>query len=135
MSADQSWRLRAMCDGLEPAEIERIYFPHHNADATEAKRICFDCPVVAECLADAPEFGVWGGLTERERAALRVSPNVGSRRSKPPTVTDRCGTYAGVQVHRRRKEQFCTACKAARNEYELPRKQARREAKRAEGAA
>lgn len=40
----------------------------------EAKQMCVGCPVVAECLADAldnqMEFGVWGGLTERERRAL-----------------------------------------------------------------
>ena len=42
--------------------------------AKEATAICRECPVVAECLADAldnqMEFGVWGGLTERQRRAL-----------------------------------------------------------------
>ncbi len=37
--------------------------------------MCQGCPVRLECLADAldsrTEFGVWGGLTERERRALR----------------------------------------------------------------
>ena len=39
-----------------------------------AKVVCQRCPVIAECLADAldnrVEFGVWGGMTERERRAL-----------------------------------------------------------------
>jgi WhiB family transcriptional regulator, redox-sensing transcriptional regulator len=39
-----------------------------------AKVVCQKCPVIAECLADAldnrTEFGVWGGMTERERRAL-----------------------------------------------------------------
>lgn len=39
-----------------------------------AKSVCRACPVAAECLADALdhkiEFGVWGGMTERERRAL-----------------------------------------------------------------
>jgi WhiB family redox-sensing transcriptional regulator len=39
-----------------------------------AKIVCQGCPVIAECLADAldnrTEFGVWGGMTERERRAL-----------------------------------------------------------------
>ncbi len=48
-----------------------------------AKIVCQTCPVVAECLADAldnrTEFGVWGGLTERERRALlRRRPDITS---------------------------------------------------------
>jgi WhiB family transcriptional regulator, redox-sensing transcriptional regulator len=48
-----------------------------------AKIVCQKCPVIAECLADAldnrTEFGVWGGMTERERRAmLRRHPNVTS---------------------------------------------------------
>jgi WhiB family redox-sensing transcriptional regulator len=50
-----------------------------------AKRICRGCPVRNECLADALdnriEFGVWGGMTERERRALlRRHPQVTSWR-------------------------------------------------------
>ena len=49
----------------------------------DAKQICFRCPVIAECLADAldnrTESGVWGGMTERERRAmLRRHPGVTS---------------------------------------------------------
>lgn len=52
----------------------------------QAKQICTRCPVIAECLADAldnrTEFGVWGGMTERERRAmLRRHPNVTSFRA------------------------------------------------------
>ena len=40
----------------------------------EVRELCFACPVRMECLADAlnsqTTFGVWGGLTERERRAL-----------------------------------------------------------------
>lgn len=40
----------------------------------EAKRVCMGCQVRTECLAEALdnriEFGVWGGMTERERRAL-----------------------------------------------------------------
>jgi len=39
-----------------------------------AKNVCTGCPVIAECLADSldnkTEFGVWGGMTERQRRAL-----------------------------------------------------------------
>jgi WhiB family redox-sensing transcriptional regulator len=55
------------------------------AEQNVAKRICRSCPVRMECLADALdnriEFGVWGGMTERERRALlRRHPNVTSWR-------------------------------------------------------
>ena len=48
-----------------------------------AKVVCERCPVIAECLADALDnrtpFGVWGGMTERERRALlRTCPDVPS---------------------------------------------------------
>ena len=48
-----------------------------------AKVVCQRCPVIAECLADAldnrTEFGVWGGMTERERRALlKRRPNLTS---------------------------------------------------------
>ncbi len=53
------------------------------AEQNIAKRICRSCPVRMECLADAldnrVEFGVWGGMTERERRALlRRRPDVQS---------------------------------------------------------
>ena len=51
-----------------------------------AKQVCMGCPVIAECLADAldnhTEFGVWGGMTERERRALlKGRPEVPSWRA------------------------------------------------------
>ncbi len=53
------------------------------AQQQTAKAVCQRCSVIAECLADAldnkVEFGVWGGMTERERRALlRRRPNVSS---------------------------------------------------------
>lgn len=76
----EDWTLRAKCRGMEDA-----LFP----DASEQKRarvLCGGCPVKAECLAEAldsrTEWGVWGGMTERERrAVLRQHPDVTSWRS------------------------------------------------------
>src|SRR5690606_25973136 len=55
------------------------------AAQNRAKAVCTGCPVRTECLADAldarVEFGVWGGMTERERRALlRRRPTVTSWR-------------------------------------------------------
>ncbi len=59
----------------------------------EARSVCTLCPVRLECLADAldsrMDFGVWGGMTERERRALlRRRPEVRSWRSELATAGD-----------------------------------------------
>ena len=62
------WTLRAKCRGMEDA-----LFPEAS-DQKRAKLVCSGCPVRMECLAEALdhriEWGVWGGMTERERRAL-----------------------------------------------------------------
>lgn len=70
------WVSRAGCRSGDP---ERLFV--RGAAQREAASICRGCPVQLECLADAldhrVEFGVWGGLTERERRALlRERPDV-----------------------------------------------------------
>lgn len=75
---DSNWPARAVCRNGSPDEL----FAKGAAQQT-AKVICQRCPVVAECLADAldngTEYGVWGGMTERERRALlRRRPDVRS---------------------------------------------------------
>lgn len=65
------WHLEALC-----AEIGGdAWFPEKGESCNAAKRICQDCPVRAECLQysldNDERFGVWGGLSERERRRLR----------------------------------------------------------------
>jgi WhiB family redox-sensing transcriptional regulator len=72
------WTTRAACKGTDPAELFV-----QGAAQNRAKLICRGCAVRFECLADALdngiEFGVWGGMTERERRALlRRCPDVTS---------------------------------------------------------
>ena len=72
------WVARAACRTGDP---ERLFV--RGAAQRKATSICRGCPVQLECLADAldnrVEFGVWGGLTERERrAVLRNRPDVTS---------------------------------------------------------
>ncbi|MEV6523933.1 WhiB family transcriptional regulator [Longispora sp. NPDC051575] len=70
MTIDMEWTLRASCRGSNP---EALYVD--GAAQHEAKRICEHCPVRYRCLAEAldagDEHGVWGGMTDRERRALR----------------------------------------------------------------
>ena len=76
----QEWVSRAACRKGNPDELFVQGAAQHRA-----KIVCGGCPVKAECLADALdnriEFGVWGGMTERERRALlKRRPNVRSWR-------------------------------------------------------
>lgn len=64
------WQERALCKETDP----EAWWPEKGGSTREAKRICNRCEVKAECLAYALDneerFGVWGGLSERERKAL-----------------------------------------------------------------
>ena len=80
MTWNEDWASAAQCRGSEPDELFV-----RGAEQHKAKAVCGACPVRAECLAEALdneiEWGVWGGLTERERRALlRKRPNVTSWR-------------------------------------------------------
>jgi WhiB family redox-sensing transcriptional regulator len=74
------WASRGACRMADP---DSLFV--QGAAQNRAKAVCLTCPVRTECLADAldnrVEFGVWGGMTERERRALlRRRPNVTSWR-------------------------------------------------------
>ena len=74
------WTTSASCNSGDPD----VLFAR-GAAQNLAKVVCRSCPVRMECLADAldnrVEYGVWGGMTERERRALlRRSPQVTSWR-------------------------------------------------------
>jgi hypothetical protein len=52
-----------------------VFFPERGESAGPARRVCAACPVRQPCLEYAITnritHGIWGGLTERERRALR----------------------------------------------------------------
>jgi WhiB family redox-sensing transcriptional regulator len=66
-----SWQERALCAETDP----EAFFPEKGGSTREAKKICTGCEVKAECLeyalANDERFGIWGGLSERERRRLR----------------------------------------------------------------
>ncbi len=66
-----SWQADALCAQTDP----EAFFPEKGGSTRDAKRICTTCEVKAECLEYALQnderFGIWGGLSERERRKLR----------------------------------------------------------------
>lgn len=70
-AVDQDWQEQALCAQTDP----EAFFPEKGGSTREAKRICRACGVRDECLEFALEhderFGIWGGLSERERRRLK----------------------------------------------------------------
>ena len=68
---ERRWQERANCLGVDPD----LFFPERGASTREAKAVCGSCEVRPECLEyaldHAEKFGIWGGLSERERRRLR----------------------------------------------------------------
>ena len=72
-SADVEWQGSALCAQTDP----EAFHPEKGGSTKEAKRVCQACEVKDECLEYALEhnmrFGIWGGLSERERRRLQKS--------------------------------------------------------------
>jgi WhiB family redox-sensing transcriptional regulator len=70
-SEDRLWQSRANCMGVDPD----LFFPERGASTREAKEVCRGCVVREDCLeyalANGEKFGIWGGLSERERRRIR----------------------------------------------------------------
>jgi WhiB family transcriptional regulator, redox-sensing transcriptional regulator len=71
LAEEQTWQERALCAQTDP----EAFFPEKGGSTREAKRICSTCEVRTECLEYALEhderFGIWGGLSERERRRVK----------------------------------------------------------------
>jgi WhiB family redox-sensing transcriptional regulator len=70
-SCDDDWQDRALCAQTDP----EAFFPEKGGSTREAKMVCRGCEVRAECLAYAlkrrEQWGIWGGLSERERRQMK----------------------------------------------------------------
>ncbi|MCX2934227.1 WhiB family transcriptional regulator [Mycobacterium sp. CVI_P3] len=68
---EDQWQERALCAQTDP----EAFFPEKGGSTREAKRICLGCEVRDACLdyalAHDERFGIWGGLSERERRRLK----------------------------------------------------------------
>lgn len=67
----EGWLLYANCLGVDPD----LFFPERGASTKDAKGVCAGCVVREDCLEYAlthgEKFGIWGGLSERERRRIR----------------------------------------------------------------
>jgi WhiB family redox-sensing transcriptional regulator len=81
---DRSWHDQANCLGVDPD----LFFPERGASTREAKEVCRGCVVREECLeyalSNGEKFGIWGGMSERERRRLRRARAL-ARRGLGPT--------------------------------------------------
>ncbi|SEE90891.1 WhiB family transcriptional regulator [Ruania alba] len=101
---DEEWTLKAACATRSPDELFV-----QGAAQRQVREICFTCPVRLECLVDALDnriqFGVWGGMTERERRALlRSEPEVEDWRSTLGDLDhEELDQYIGVRRSKARR--------------------------------
>jgi WhiB family transcriptional regulator, redox-sensing transcriptional regulator len=69
--AELEWQDKALCAEVDP----EIFFPEKGGSTRNPKRVCAMCEVRAQCLDYALEhgeaFGIWGGMSERERRRLK----------------------------------------------------------------
>lgn len=68
---NKGWQSRANCMGVDP----ELFFPERGSSTREAKEVCRGCVVREDCLefaiANGEKFGIWGGMSERERRRVR----------------------------------------------------------------
>lgn len=73
LTEEYAWHQRANCTGVDP----ELFFPQRGGSTKEAKEVCRGCVVREECLEYAisygERFGIWGGMSERERRRVRRS--------------------------------------------------------------
>lgn len=74
-----AWKVRANCMGVDP----ELFFPERGSSTREAKEVCRGCVVREDCLefaiANGEKFGIWGGMSERERRRVRRARLLQSR--------------------------------------------------------
>lgn len=76
-----TWQEYANCLAVDPD----LFFPERGASTREAKEVCRGCVVREECLefalSNGEKFGIWGGMSERERRRLRRQRAIARRAS------------------------------------------------------
>ncbi len=77
-----AWQDLANCRGADPD----LFFPERGASTRTAKSICRECSVRPDCLefaiVSSEKFGIWGGMSERERRRIRRQRALDAQRRK-----------------------------------------------------
>lgn len=77
--SDNTWMEDAACRGMNPD----VFFPQRGESTAEARAVCARCPVILRCrhyaLANYEKYGIWGGMSERERRRIRKPRRDGVR--------------------------------------------------------
>ncbi|MDH4168598.1 MAG: WhiB family transcriptional regulator [Acidimicrobiia bacterium] len=81
------WQDYANCLGVDPD----LFFPERGASTREAKEVCRGCVVQEDCLEYAlrngEKFGIWGGMSERERRRIRRQRALARAAAEESSVT------------------------------------------------
>lgn len=81
MVRDMEWQDGANCKGANAD----LFFPERGASTRNAKSICRECQVRLDCLEFAittgEKFGIWGGMSERERRRVRRERQIAAQRA------------------------------------------------------
>jgi WhiB family redox-sensing transcriptional regulator len=79
---DMAWQDFANCRGADPD----LFFPERGASTRAAKTICRECSVQDACLefaiVSSEKFGIWGGMSERERRKIRKQRQIAAARRR-----------------------------------------------------
>jgi WhiB family transcriptional regulator, redox-sensing transcriptional regulator len=71
VEGELAWQVDALCAQTDP----EAFFPEKGGSTRDAKKVCAACNVKQDCLdyalANDERFGIWGGLSERERRKLK----------------------------------------------------------------
>ncbi len=126
------WRDRGLCAEADPD----FWFPPEKTSPMGAQRECCRCPVMTECLEYAltnpgkAEYGVWGGLSERERRLLQDRPAPAVIDPLPVTALaqkrcSRCNETkpaTGFHRHQGKKDGLSTWCRTCAQDYKREQK-------------
>ena len=93
-----AWQEQALCAQTDP----ETFFPEKGGSVKPAKRVCMACPVRAECLEWALEtgerYGIWGGLSERERRKVKKQRDDAKRAPAQPAAEQEPAAEPGEQA-------------------------------------
>jgi len=105
------WAARGACIGLDPA----LFFPERGMPVDNARAVCRGCEVRQECLDyaidNSERFGIWGGLSEKERRRMRsIRHRTNGQRSDPLPLPREHGTVRGYRQHLKYRDEACQPC-------------------------